>query len=398
MVSPIRQSVPTGLMLVVLCLIAVNSSEAASVFSFQDLGYLIRRVDSRSTGMGGAGRAIVDGRNFSSANPALIASFERSAFSATYVAQRRSVSDFAGQSEAVADGDIGGLRLVLPLGRGTVLGVVLEPVSDVDASVVDTSGSGLARGVVRFKGAGGAQALGLGLGFRAGQKFYVGGRLDLLVVGTINESWEKVFTDRRLLGSDDLVTRTYRGLQPHVGAVFSRGFINLGVAVKPPVTITERTLRESRAVQIGLVPGQAETETDVDLPLIVGGGVALTRSDKWIAALDFEMARWSETTGRSKDTIEIAAGILYRTGREDPIHRQRRHELTAGGFRRGLYFDTGTADQIVETGASFGVTIPFRGSGLFRWVLEGGRRGSTQQHGASETFLRQTFAITGWMN
>lgn len=391
-----KAALSTALLLIVFTLLS-NRVHGASVFSFKDLGFPVRRLDSRSTGMGGSGRALVDGRNFSSTNPALIASFTSSAFSARYVAQRRSLSDLAGQSESVADGDLGGVKLVLPVRRGVVIGFTLEPVSDVDASVVDTTGTGQTRSVVQFSGAGGVQALGVGLGYRLGGNLHVGGRLDLMVLGTINESWKKNFLDTQLVGSDDRVTRTFRGYQPHFGAVFAQGGLSLGVAVKPSTTITEKRLRESRSIQIGLIPGEDEVERDVDLPLVVGGGLAFMSSDKWIAALDVEWSKWSDTGGRRKDTTEISVGVLYRTGREDPIRRQHRFELTAGGFRRGLYFDTGTADQIMDTGVSFGVSVPFRGTGMFRWVLEGGRRGSTQQNGASETFLRQTFSVTGWM-
>jgi hypothetical protein len=389
----VRRSV---LLFVVFLLLPCNV-QSASIFSSQDLGYPVRRLGSRSIGMGGAGRAMADGRSFSSANPALIASFKTSAISVLYVAQRRSVSDVSGRSESLADGDLGGIKLILPVRPGFVVGFTLEPVSDVDASVVDTAGTDQTRSEVKFSAAGGVQALGLGFGYRVGKRLQIGGRLDLMVVGTINEAWKKDFLDTRLLTSDDRVTRTFRGYQPHLGAILTRGGLSLGVAVKPSVTITEKSLRESRAIQIGLLPGEAKTETDVELPLVIGGGLAFGSSDKWMAALDVELSKWGSTGGRRKDTTEIALGVLYRTGGEDPIRRQRRHELTAGWFRRGLYFDTGAVDQIMETGASFGVSIPFRGTGMFRWVLEGGRRGRTQEHGASETFLRQTFSITGWM-
>lgn len=381
-----------------LCLFSITDAYSGSIFSVADLGYAVRRLDSRSIGMGGAGRGIVDGRNFSSHNPATIASFDRAALSALYVAQRRSISDVAGRSEAVADGDIGGIRLMLPVRQGFVLGLALDPVSDMDASVIDTTGTGQTRSVVRFNGSGGLQSLGIGAGYRLGERFFVGSRLDLMVIGTITESWRKDFLDRRLLPSRDSVIRTFRGYQPHFGAAYAVKGFSLGVAVKPSVEIRETRVRETRSVQIGLLPSESATEMDFELPLVLGGGLAVTRSDKWIAALDVEVARWSDTGGRRKDTTEIAGGVLYRTGRNDPIRRQRRHELTVGAFRRGLYFDTGIADQIFETGGSFGLTIPFKGTGIFRWVLEGGRRGRTQEHGASETFLRQTFSITGWMD
>ncbi len=46
---------------------------ADTIFSFHGLGDATRRIDARSRSMGGAGRSLVEGRNFSSNNPALLA-------------------------------------------------------------------------------------------------------------------------------------------------------------------------------------------------------------------------------------------------------------------------------------------------------------------------------------
>ena len=113
----------------------VDSPSAKSIFSFNGVGDSERRVDVRARGMGGAGRALADSQNFSSANPALMAAFSRAGLQSRFFVQRRSLND--GHSRhVVSEGDIGAFQVVLPVLDGTVLGVGLEPLTDLDFDLV----------------------------------------------------------------------------------------------------------------------------------------------------------------------------------------------------------------------------------------------------------------------
>ena len=130
-----------------LCLVGwTGAAGAGTVFSFNGVGDPVRRMDVRSRGMGGAGRALIDAGlfdqgNFSSANPALLAGFARPAISSLYFVHRRTLND-GRRTHAVSDGDLGAFQVALPFGRRTVVGVGVEPLTDLDFGLVDTVGTG----------------------------------------------------------------------------------------------------------------------------------------------------------------------------------------------------------------------------------------------------------------
>lgn len=378
-------------------LFGIQEVEATTVFSFNGFGYLVRPVDGRSTGMGGAGRAVVDGFNLSTTNPALLGAVRRSSLSTSYFVQRRNLSGDEATEEALADGDIGGLRLALPFRPGSVFGVSLTPVTDVDAAFVDSAGVGETRHQVTFRGGGGGQALTIGLAHRAGS-LHVGAALDLLVLGTMSEIWRKDFNSG-ISPSEDRIIRSQRGLQPHFGVIYQTGRFSIGVDVRTPATVTQRLRQRNIFAQRNFLSTEIDTKRDVKLPFTIGGGVAMAHRDKVIVALDAEKGRWASTGAGRRDSLDLALGLLYRTGEADPIRWARRVELTAGGYLRDLYLETNGPDGIRELGASFGLGLPFGGqTGMFRWAIELGRRGNESSHGVSERFIRQTFTIVGWMN
>ena len=219
-------------------------------FSFNGVGDPFSRVDVRAKGMGGAGRALADGLNFSSANPALLSSFARAGLSSLYMVQRRTLKDNLGASHVVSDGDIGPIQLVLPVGRAVVVGIGLEPLTDMDFSLVDTLTTGQFPHILTIDGTGGMQALSIAAGKRFG-RFAAGARLDLAILGTINETWKKDYADAstvvsdgssipELLDTQDQFVRTHRGVQPSVGGLYTPlDKLTVGLTLKAGSTIKQ---------------------------------------------------------------------------------------------------------------------------------------------------------------
>ncbi len=436
-----------------LCLVGwAGTAGAATIFSLSGVGDPVPRVDVRARGMGGAGRALIgagafDHGNFSSANPALLAAFKRPALNSLYFVHRRTMDD-GQRSHAISDGDLGAFQLALPLRPGTVFGVGLEALTDIDFGLVDTRVNTVGQTAVdtlqhilNVDVTGGIQAVSLRLGQRAGQKVYLGIRMDLIVMGTITETWSRDFesqverdaarrcvdvfsgeireardprtgeiqTDPATLepvcgeqtqvDAQDRVVRTYRGVVPAVGAVFAptdRWQLGLNLQV-------ERNVKQTRRLRNmwteGGIEEEVSSEVDIKLPASLGVGVAYTTGYKWMAAFDMERTFWSRTANGRHNTFELAGGILYRMGQADPMSQSRRMEWMAGVHYRSLYFQTTSGSQISEVGASLGVALPFHNrSGKFQYVIEFGKRGDVGQHGVSERFISQTFSFSGWVN
>ena len=375
-----------------------------SVFSFNGVGDPVSRMDVRARSMGGAGRALIDGGlfdqgNFSSANPALLGGFVRPALSSLFFFQRRTLSD-GDRSHTVSDGDLGALRLIVPIRPGVAVGIGLEPLTDLDFGLVQASGQDSLAHTLRVDATGGIQALTLSYGHKIGNKLYLGGRMDLILLGTISEVWSKEFEDPEIqFRSDDLVLRTHRGFAPALGAVYVptdrwRVGLDLQVGCTVKQTLDTRNLFAQGRLEEGI-----RSEVDVKLPYSLGLGLGYTTGYKWMAALDIERSFWAGTQDGRHNTVEVSAGALYRTGQPDLLVRGKRIEWSAGLHYRSLYFETAGGSQVSETGASLGFGLPLLGRlGKIRYVLEIGGRGDRAQHGVSERYLRQTFALTTWFN
>lgn len=394
-----------------------DSASAKSIFSFNGVGDSERRVDVRARGMGGAGRALADSQNFSSANPALLAAFSRAGLQSRFFVQRRSLND--GRSRhVVSEGDIGAFQVVLPIRDGTVLGVGLEPLTDLDFDLVSVDSTSSVPYTLRVSATGGIQAFTFGLAHRWGG-FLLGGNLSVISIGTITETWTKDFglqgpdgsvgsflldaNNRQIpefLNSEDRYVRTHSGAQPTIGAVYTRnGRWFFGTAFRAASTVTQTRILRNFFSEIGF-EDETQSKLDIKMPASIGVGLAYRMGSRWLAALDFERAFWEKTETGRYDTTDLAGGVLYRTGDPDPHSARRRIELTAGAYYRSLYFKTAGDSQIDETGVSLGIALPFetRGAGSFRYVVEFGRRGDVTRHGASERFVMQTFSVSGWLN
>jgi hypothetical protein len=380
----------------VCCLLLAGHANAGSIFSFNGQGYPVRRLDARSTGMGGTGRALVDGNNLASFNPALLGGFQRPAMFAQFSLQRRSVKDLS-SSLAVADGDVSAIKVVFPFRFRGALSIGMEGLTDVDITVVDTLGTGGEEHLLGLKGTGGIGALVFGYGQKVGNILFLGAQMDLMAVGTLTESWSKdLLADPQAFFSLDNVTRSQKGAQFSFGIVYAPSNLSLALVGKPKATVTQRILLENRLTANAITASALETERDIQFPATIGFGLAYAKTRRWIFALDGEYAAWESTGAGRFNTTEIAAGLQFQTRPGNSLGIGRKYDIMGGVYRRTLYFATTSGEQISEIGISAGVAVPFKSnSGAFWWTIELGRRGDVQTHGASETFIKQTFSIAG---
>ena len=367
---------------------------ANTIFSFYGVGDPVRRVDARSRSMGGAGRSLADGLNFSSHNPALLGAFHRASASVQFVAQHR----FLNGETLVNDGDIGAFQIVLPMGRGSVFGVGIEPLTDMDFEAIEDRGTGDLKYQLEVEATGGIQAISMGLGHRIGRRLFVGWRMNWVAMGTFNESWVKDFDSETVFFSQDEITRTHRGWLPSFGIIYTpTSRWSLGANVDIGGSIRQRQVQRNRFVEQREAV-EVKTESDVEFPREFGVGVTYLAGYRWLASVDISRGLWHATGDGRFDTWDVSAGMLWRTGNPDALVRSRRFELSTGLHYRSLYFPTTSNSQISELGASFGMALPFvNNSGRFRYVLEVGRRGDRSKHGASERFIQHSFSVVGFV-
>ncbi len=367
---------------------------ANTIFSFYGVGDPVRRVDARSRSMGGAGRSLADGLNFSSHNPALLGAFRRTSVSVQFVAQHR----FLNGGNVVNDGDVGAFQIALPLGRSLIAGAGLEPLTDMDFGAIEDRGTGDLKYQLEVEATGGIQAISLGLGHRVGRRLFVGGRINWVAMGTLNESWLKNFDNETIFFSHDEITRTHRGWLPSFGIIYIPTLRwSLGANIDFGGSIKQRQIQRNRFVE-QRESVEVMTESDVEFPREFGVGITYLAGYRWLASVDVSRGLWQATGDGRFNTWDVSTGMLWRTGNPDVLVRSRRFELSAGFHYRSLYFPTASNSQINELGASFGLALPFvNNSGRFRYVLEVGRRGDHLKHGTSERFIQHSFSVVGFV-
>ncbi len=380
-----------------LTLVFAGEGRAATVFSGIGLGDEEWIPDGRGSGMGGAGIALLDGQNFSRLNPAVLGSFRRPALSVLFRAEERKAKDGLVEN-VLSDGDIGHVRLVVPRGKRMAFRVGIEPVTGVNFSLLQPEPYNSEPDTLRLKVRGGLQAISCGMGARLlNNRLFLGGSLDAVVIGTIHETWTRVFVNSdSLYPSQDEIIRGHRGVRWSIGAAYrtAKGF-SVGAFLIPRANLTQtRRLK----TPFGL---EDRSSARLHLPTSLGWGMAFEgEGGKWAVAADVAASLWGKVDpARYRNAYGLAAGINYLTGPEDPLGRARRIPFRLGGSRKVLQYAglPGSGGAVTETTLSVGMGVPFRGGwGRFDLSFEAGKRGDVQKNGAQEMFLRQTFSIMGW--
>ena len=388
------------------CLVAggilgfVQEGGSVTVFSGTGLGDEERMPDGRASGMGGAGLAVLDGQNFNRLNPAVLGAFRQPGLSVLFTAQQRVVKDGVVRNR-LSEGDVGHVRLVIPCRNRAVFRVGIEPVTGVNFAYRRVGSNPVEPDTLSLHTRGGLQALSVGAGARMmGGRLFLGGGVDAVVIGTIQETWTRTFVNadslNTLYAAQDEISRRHRGVQVTMGAAFrSRSGISLGAFFTPRAGLTQTRVLKT---PFGITE---RSQVHVRLPTRFGAGFGYHGADgKWVAAADLTVSRWRGVDNLIyRDAYALSAGISYVTGKEDPLGRSRRIPLRIGASRKTLQYAglSNRGGAVKETSATLGLGIPFRGGwGRFDISLEAGRRGNVQENGAEEVFFRQTFSIVGW--
>ena len=388
-------TVIAGLM-AMLILFNVREGCSATIFSGIGQGDEVWGPDGRSSGMGGVGIAILDGRNFVRENPAVLGSFRNVGMSVLFRTELRNAKDRFAENR-LTDGDMGYFRIVLPHPKGIVFRFGVEPVTAVNFDFSELGLGGGAQDTVKLQMRGGIQAISFGLGARLKEdRLFLGANLDAIITGTIQETWTRIFEDPSIFPSVDVIDRQNRGTRWTVGMAYNtKKHYSFGAFLTPRTTLEQTQILETR---FGLIQ---KSSIDVDLPASFGlGGAYSDPGGKWMAAADMRFSLWEDIDpNRYRNAYGFAAGISYITGEEDPLGKSFRIPLRFGVKRKVLQYAglPGGKDAVGETGVSLGAGIPFqRNWGIFELSFEVGKRGSVDKNGAQEVFFRQTFSIVGW--
>jgi hypothetical protein len=132
---------------------------------------------------------------------------------------------------------------------------------------------------------------------------------------------------------------------------------------------------------------------DIVIPTMVGGGISVEKSDKWMAGIDFKWQNWDkfkafELSDSLANSWQISAGAQVIPDKENyNNYLSRIHYRLGFTFNRTYLVLHG--QQLNEYAISAGFGLPLRGiKTMVNVALQYGSRGTTAQNLIQENFFR----------
>ncbi len=139
-------------------------------------------------------------------------------------------------------------------------------------------------------------------------------------------------------------------------------------------------------------------KSKIDMPVTAGGGVMFGNERFWLVGADFKYSNWSKfnsqlSNDKLKDSWRFALGAQI-----TPKYDDVKHYFNLMAYRLGFY--TGQSEvtyngkQLSETGGSFGIGLPFKGTfARLNLTAEIGTRGGNETTIVRETYYKLTFGF-----
>lgn len=355
-----------------------------SVFNLPGFGLPAAGESMRVRSLGGTiGLA---GEVFSVDNPASMAGFRRAGFSLSLYGHRATITDDRLDAD-VEDVAFPMGQVVFPARSGWTFGVGFQQFLDFDVgleSVVEFEGDSLpatldVEGGVSLFAPAVAYALDARTSLAASLDVYVGSRETVRSIRTADQ-------DGNTTTTSDTLARDFRSLGLTVGIMRDLGRARLAAAYRlRPELSSEIT----RSVGGGLV-GE---EREVGLPdeIIVGLSAPLSRRVGMGANLRY--SGWGgvdpgdPTSGPLADALEIGGGLEFTPGAPTAWILGPVAPLRVGGRWRRLPVEI-DGQSVVEWAGTLGYGRELGARARVDLLLELGRRGTVEDHGVAERFVR----------
>ena len=394
-----RSSFAVALAASLLFLVGVET-RANSVYSVGGLGEPSLEEGARLRALGGAGVAEHGERTHSFVNPASIAETRHLLIEGTILPSYRRIESVNFGTETGRETGVPSLRALVRLPADLVIAgsYLVGTNAHFDLRRDENAGT---PSTVRIEGRGGLDLIRVSLARKATPGLRLG--LDYeVIVGSFREEWSRDFADTALATARDTLETTYeRQGRWRLGAQYSLGRVSFGgvyeTSRRLPLTVTQRTAGT-------LVRREGESIT---IPSGFAAGFSASISERYRVVGQYRRANWSRESLAS-ELVDFRALERYSFG----IERDRSSEAGGGLLRRlpirvgatllrwpdllpvsGASSIAGGTADITEVAFSIGTGLESRDKGgAIDLSLEAGSRGSKDDFGAKEKFLR--FALS----
>jgi len=378
----------------------VGDARANSVYSVGGLGEPSLAEGARLRALGGAGVAEHGERTHSFVNPASIAEAEHLLIEGTILPSYRRLDSVNFGKETGHETAVPSLRAMIRLPTGLVLAgsYLVGTNAHFDILREETGGT---PSTVRIEGRGGLDLIRVSLARKATPGIRLGVDYEV-IAGSFREEWSRDFADTALATARDTLETSYsRYGRWRIGGQYSHGRVSVGgvyeTARRLPLTITQRTAGT-------LVQREGESLT---IPSGFTAGFSAGLTERFRLVGQYRRANWDRESLAS-DLVDFRAEERYSFG----VERLRALDANVGFLSRlpirvgatllrwpdllpvsGASSIAGGTADINEVAFSIGTGLQSRDKGgAIDLSLEAGSRGSKEDLGVSERFVR--FAIS----
>ncbi|NCA76186.1 MAG: hypothetical protein EOM90_07620 [Alphaproteobacteria bacterium] len=407
--KPDTLRLPITISCLLLSLTLFSQIRIASPYSRFGIGDLSDNNNAWNNSMGQLGLALRSPYHVNYMNPASYSAFDslsfvfEGGFNGELVTLK---SNYQSVNRNYAS--LGYLLFGMPVTKWWKTSLGLVPFSDVGYSVADYEEFPESGTVVRlYQGSGGINRLFWGNAFQPFRNFSIGFNASYLFGSMIREN-QVLFPDSlTALNFKEAVYVSMNDLYFNFGAQYQAKlrnnlFLNLGAVFAPTLQMSASTDLISTTFLLASDGSESVRDTlvltedykgKITIPLMIGGGLALEKTDHWKVGLDFKWQNWEkfkayEMSDSLVNSWQINAGteIIPKIDNYNNYLARIHYRL---GFNYQRTYLKLRGDNLNEYGFSLGFGLPLRGmKTMLNLGAQIGMRGTTEQNLIRESYFK----------
>ena len=391
-------SVLTGIMASAV-IIAISPGWCGAPYSANGIGIVIPDNGVISSGMGGAGIANDDGKNFLRDNPAMLAGFTAHTLSFGVEYNWNTMNTDEAGNLTYAKLISNQIKIVLPVMKGIVFGWGLSPYSrsEVVINIPDPE----ERFTDKMTSTGGINISSVALAGSYRDIIRFGYALNYNF-GMIQEDWTRKFTNSDEFGGmTNYIKKKYKGYSSTVSILvhlFDKMSVGIGYTSKADIEMNVLIRPKDISNKEHTFPKE-----NVSLPARWCFGITSELSRRLSASMDLSYVLWEDAAVFPKekemynDTYSFGAGMRLKPPLGLNLPFYQKIPVSAGFRFATIYYKSyPVVDTISEKAVTLGIEFPFmENNGSLISSFEYGIRGDKSINGWDETFMNVRFFFVG---
>jgi hypothetical protein len=398
-------SIAFVVVMLVSCSSLLAQKSTSSLYSHYGLGDLQSPGFAKNLGMGGLS-ATVNGNNaINIGNPASYSSIELTTFEAGMASNfaKYKTTDNAVPTDVTNTTMVRYMAFAFPVSKKWGASVGLVPYSYVGYETGYTQNTGIGNAHYFYKGTGGVNQFYIGNAYKFSKNFSLGANVSYLF-GNITKQKSVAFeSDANAMNTLNTTTYNVGDFNFNYGALYTSSIsTNFTMAVGLTGALNRNMNTVLNAINLqyfeknGVSLSRDTGGTSVDakgkvlIPGYLGGGISFSKTNVWMAGIEYQLQNWSKYTAFGKtDSMTNSSKVIFGA---EYIHSRFQYRVGARYQETNLMVNT---QQIKEYAVSAGLGIPIsRAFSYINIAAELAERGALSNGLIREHYLRIMLGLT----